>query len=53
MFVLTSNHKKENSIYILSCGTCKLQYPGETETKLIIRLNNHRSFEVVPNTTRR
>ena len=41
---VTSNCKTENSIYILTCGTCKLQYVGETETEFNIRLNNHRSF---------
>ncbi|XP_071177436.1 uncharacterized protein [Mytilus edulis] len=41
---VTSNCKTENSIYILTCGTCKLQFVGETETTFNIRLNNHRSF---------
>ena len=41
---ITSNCKTQNCIYVLTCGTCKLQYVGETETPFNIRLNNHRSF---------
>ena len=41
---VTFNCKTENSIYILTCGTCKLQYVSKTETKFNIRLKNHRSF---------
>ena len=38
-----SNCKTENSIYILTCDTCGIQYVGETMDKFNIRLNNHRS----------
>ncbi|PJE77901.1 hypothetical protein CI610_03169 [invertebrate metagenome] len=31
-----------NVVYLLSCKKCKMQYVGETSTKLNIRINNHR-----------
>lgn len=36
-----------NSVYILTCGNCKLQYLGESEILLNIRLNNHQLFYTI------
>ena len=35
--------KTENLIYLIECKLCKKQYVGETENRLHIRLNGHRS----------
>ena len=40
----TTNCKTKNSIYVLTCETCGLQYVGESETTFNKRLNNHRSY---------
>ena len=43
MFLGLIKAMTENSIYILTCDTCGIQYVGETMDKFNIRLNNHRS----------
>ena len=40
----TVSCKTENCIYLLTCGTCNIQYVGQTTTTFNLRLNNHRSF---------
>ena len=36
------NCKSELVIYLMECTKCRLQYIGKSETKLNIRINNHR-----------
>ena len=35
--------KTKNLVYLISCKRCGLQYVGETENALHIRMNGHRS----------
>ena len=39
----TANCKTTNIVYVIECNKCKLQYVGETENALHIRINGHRS----------
>ena len=39
----TATCKTRNVIYLIQCRKCKLQYVGETQNPLHIRLNGHRS----------
>ena len=39
----TATCKTRNVIYLIQCKKCKLQYVGETQNPLHIRLNGHRS----------
>lgn len=36
------NCHSQNTVYLLTCKCCNLQYVGETATPLHIRMNNHR-----------
>ena len=35
--------QNKNIVYIISCNKCNMQYVGETENTLHIRMNGHRS----------
>ena len=37
--------KTSNCIYLLTCGTCNIQYVGQTQTPFNERLNKHRSCD--------
>ena len=39
----TGNCKSRNVVYLIECKLCHLQYVGETQNALHIRMNGHRS----------
>ena len=40
------NCKRKLLIYLMECRICRIQYIGKPETKVYIRLNNHRKDEI-------
>ena len=40
---VTANCRTSNIVYLIQCRKCKMQYVGETENPLHLRMNGHRS----------